>query len=1740
VDYVTVDGTAASGFGFGAGDYRSVTGRVTFSPGATNRAVPVSIVQDTLHEQTETMYLILTNATWAFMADAEGIGTIENDDPAPVLSVDSPTTLERNTGLSTAVFTVNLSTTSALPVSVDFATADQTAQAGSDYFATSGTLTFAPGDLVKKIPVTLIGDIAIEPDETFALNFSNPQGATLAAAQAIGTIINDDGFVGDVLTFEWSAIGSPQAEGVAIPVTLTARDFNGQVATNFNGQVQFVTRTTNVLAANLDFEAPSFAPWTPLPGGAALGPRDLANFDVDGDGRDSSAFRSAIGDARTGIEQDVWLAGGIRYVVSVNLAAQVEAGGCWAGPGWAWLEIGDTNAGWYLPSLCFGQISRRTLTVVFQSPTNGFYPLRVVVDQTGYPHDFFPVFMDNVRIAPTSITPAISGNFNRGVWFGAITVLEPATGVALLADDGDGHRGESAMFNVLLSADLSLGGQTPLAARVNQEFSVRGDVLNYGPSTASGVVLSNFLAPGLSFISAVPSQGSCSNIGNLVVCDFGTIPVGGRPTVTILVRAPATGNYTNRLATASTGSIDPSFFNNSTDMDFTVFPPALFITLRDVTENPGGTNVEFVLTLTSSNIIPATVEFATENGSARAPLDFVATNGSVTFPPGVTNQLIRVAVLDDSVDEEIEQLILRLSNPVGAEIDNNFNPAFAQILDDDPPPVVSINDMSLVEGDAGNTNAVFTVTLSTPSERFSSVSAFSAAGTAAVGSDFTSISVTVPFPPGATSGTVSVPVRGNTVNEPDETFVVVLNSPVNATLGRAQGTGMILNDDAVPGRLDHFGFSAVPSPQIATRPIALVVTALDAFNIPVTNFTGPIAVSSTARTSMVATAVSPNVLSNFISGVWTGAVSLAASNPYVVLKINDGQEHVGQSNPFDVWLRLPLTVELATNAATEGDGVRMGLGRVTVLHPRPDDVVFQLASSDEMEALVPPTVTLPAGETNALFDLTIIDDARLDGSRPVTIRVAHPDYGTNSASLTVHDNETAALTLTLPASMNEKDIRMQGRLDLSAPPATNVSVLLTASPANEISLPQGLSFAPGQTSVVFFISALDDNSLDGPQVVTLTAHVQNWADGVGTITVFDNESTNLTFQLQWQGPYPEGRGVIGDFRLVRIGGILPTNLTMTLASSDTTELILPPFVVIPAGQTSASFSATLPDDAEFDGTQYVTLTATAPGFGPAMETIPVTDNDPVRLAFNRIDSPRPAATPFNASLLAYDINGTNIGGIPGPFTLASAGDHGPVDFVYSANQAGSAFITLTINSWDTNIRLSAIDTNGLTATSNPFDVPPPAIQYLPLTASDFAWEPVTKRIYASASANSLVHANRLAIIDPERGAISSVYFGGTPGRMAIGDLGQFVYVSLPSFNLVRRWNVAAQVYDLDIALGPGIIAEDLAVQPGHPEAVAISRRNTCCSPRHVDTVLYDNGVARSNTPAQFPGANLIEFGETGARLYGYESETTGFAFIRMTVDPGGIMLASTAGLWTGFDLDFKYGGGRVYSTGGQIYDAESGAFIGTVPWAVAAAWTGPVAPDAAIGRAFYARPFNPSTARIEVTTLTGSSIGFITLTNAGGPMAGIIRWGDDGLAVRSGVGGIALVRSPLVGDTDSDGLPDAWERQYFGGLNDSSGAALADADGDGLINVQELQAGTSPTNMASTLALSSVRMQGGDAVVEFPTVAGKRYRVDRTSDLPGGWQMVVQDVTGTGGMRSVTDTGTAGQPHRFYRVQLQQ
>jgi hypothetical protein len=179
-------------------DYAAVTQVVTFQPGETLQQVSVTIADDAAVESAERFFVHLSDPTGGgFIYDGAAVGTIRDND-LPIVSVADASVRETNPGRKSTVqttnmsFTVTLSQPSTQTVVVNYATADDTALAGSDYYALTGSLVFTPGQTSRTVVVSVIGDTLIETNETLRLILSTPTNAVIGDGDAVGTIEDND------------------------------------------------------------------------------------------------------------------------------------------------------------------------------------------------------------------------------------------------------------------------------------------------------------------------------------------------------------------------------------------------------------------------------------------------------------------------------------------------------------------------------------------------------------------------------------------------------------------------------------------------------------------------------------------------------------------------------------------------------------------------------------------------------------------------------------------------------------------------------------------------------------------------------------------------------------------------------------------------------------------------------------------------------------------------------------------------------------------------------------------------------------------------------------------------------------------------------------------------------------------------------------------------------------------------------------------------------------------------------------------------------------------------------------------------------------------------------------------------------------------------------------------------------------------------------------------------------------
>jgi|tagenome__1003787_1003787.scaffolds.fasta_scaffold20926894_2 hypothetical protein len=215
IDFASIPGTTT------LADFTAAQGTVTWAAGdASPKTITVQTTADRIDEDDETLGVLLGSTTDTVAVPAVAV-TILDDDPPPLIGAVATKATEGASGTKALQVLVGLSAPSGRAIRVPYTTRNGTARAPGDYTATSGTLTFNPGEVAKAVGVRIVGDRTAEQDETFTLNLGPPENATINAGGATATItIADDDGGGDNTTAPRLKIRSLKRTASGVAATL--------------------------------------------------------------------------------------------------------------------------------------------------------------------------------------------------------------------------------------------------------------------------------------------------------------------------------------------------------------------------------------------------------------------------------------------------------------------------------------------------------------------------------------------------------------------------------------------------------------------------------------------------------------------------------------------------------------------------------------------------------------------------------------------------------------------------------------------------------------------------------------------------------------------------------------------------------------------------------------------------------------------------------------------------------------------------------------------------------------------------------------------------------------------------------------------------------------------------------------------------------------------------------------------------------------------------------------------------------------------------------------------------------------------------------------------------------------------------------------------------------------------------------------------------------------------------------
>jgi len=418
----------------------------------------------------------------------------------------------------------------------------------------------------------------------------------------------------------------------------------------------------------------------------------------------------------------------------------------------------------------------------------------------------------------------VSGATNNtigGTQNGAANKIAYNGGPGILLSNGSGIviRGNSIFSNNGLGIDLGATGVTAndsidadVGPNTLQNFPVVTTVMSTSNSTTIQGSLNSL--PNTTFNIDFYSNSAVDPSGNGEGAQFiGTTSVNTNVNGDATINATfpvglATGRVITATATDPNGNTsefsaaDPTTANGS--VQFTV---SSSVVIEDV-----GT-LTLTVQRTGGTVGNLTVDYSTTDGTAIAGQDYTSASGTLNFTAGETSKTIQIPIIDDTTTETNESFTVALRNNTSPETVGAPSTVFVTVQDRTTTPLISIANVSVVEGNPGTTSdAVFTISLSAATGRAVSgnfatanFSSFGGASCATQGADYESRTGTFSFTPGTTTFTLPIKVCGDTSAEADETFRVLLTNPSGALIVVNQGIGTIVNDDILELVLEESG-----------------------------------------------------------------------------------------------------------------------------------------------------------------------------------------------------------------------------------------------------------------------------------------------------------------------------------------------------------------------------------------------------------------------------------------------------------------------------------------------------------------------------------------------------------------------------------------------------------------------------------------------------------------------------------------------------------------------------------------------------------------------------------------------------------------------------------------------------------------------------------------------------------------------------------------------------------------------
>ncbi len=1188
VNYV-VTGTAEQGV-----DFTTLTGSVVIAAGQTSATIDVSVIDNSILEESETVTVtllstsdsdvtinsVINSATVSIADDESAILTIVANDPA----AGEPS----NNGQ----FTILLSTASDRDTVVNL-TVIGTADEGADFTAINRTVTIAAGQTMAIVDVSVLDDALLENNETVIVTLqsiaSSDSDVTIDSGANSATVtISDDDTATVSVVADVGAASEPASHGsftISLSqVSSSDTNITFDIAGTATSGVDFATITGNVTiiagesTATIDVNVID---------DDILENSETVTLTLTGTSDPDVAIGASVATVTIADEDTALLS--IRSADAV--AAEPNNPGEWA------LELSKASDRDTIVNLTVSGTATSALDYVTLPTT-----VTIAAGQTAIAIPLTVVdsdLLEELEEVTLTIAGIVSGDpqitIDSTAASASIDIQDDdvATASVVVSDNAAGEPNDNGQFVVSIS-----------------EVSDRDTVINYAV-TGNAIAGQDFLP--LTGIVTIAAGQTTATI-NVTTIDDNVLE--NLETVTVTLTTIAGGD--------SELSLDPlanSATVNITDNDIAT----VSISANDSDASEPSNNGQFTVTMSTTSDQDTVISFSVA-GSAISGDDYTLLSGTVTILAGQTSATIDVTVLDLPLLEDDETVVVTLTGTSDTDVAIDSTSAVATItIADDDTATASI---SIADGDAAepNDDGQFTVSISQLSDKDTVVS-YTVTGTATAGDDYITLPGTVTILAGQTSATIDLTVIDSALLEDAETVTLTLTATDDADITiaatQAAATITIADDDTATVSITANDDTAA-EPNDDGQFTVTISEASDKDTI--VNYT--VSGNAIADDDYMAVTGSVTILAGQLSATIDVSVidsALLEDDETVVVTLtgtNDADVTInGSANQATITIADDDTTQVAISVSDgdasepDNDGqFTVSIGKASDKDTAVSYTVTGTASSGADYVALPGTVTILAGQTSATIDVTVLDLPLLEDDETVVVTLTGTsdtdvtiDSTSAVATITIADDDTATASISI-ADGDAAEPNDDGQFTVSISQVSDKDTVVsytvtgTATAGDDyITLPGTVTILAGQTSATIDLTVVDSALLEDAETVTVTLTATDDADitiaatqAAATITIADDDTATVSITANDDTaaePNDDGQFTV----TISEASDKDTIVNYTVSGNATSGVDFTPLtgtVTILAGQTTAVIDVLTLDDSVLENAETIILTLT--------------------------------------------------------------------------------------------------------------------------------------------------------------------------------------------------------------------------------------------------------------------------------------------------------------------------------------------------------------------------------------------------------------------------------------------------------------------------------------------------------------------------------------------------------------------